>query len=197
VMAGPRRTSTNTPRRPHQVVVALGPEDAPPYDPTTSRLTWDELRHAIQMHPHPPGDRLVYVAGPLSTYGSPKRIDAIAEIRRIMEPQGKALCLPEDQFVDNEAWRLGWFDVCRQLHHLTVITADDGSIGAGVLREVSDALACYVPVSLYCGGGLFMPWGAVTITGVALPSPQVVATVGVRGEVQRLDIKSDGGGCNG
>jgi hypothetical protein len=132
--------------------------------------------------PTPPGDRFVYVTGSPDTYGTGSRLDAIAKVRRIVEGEGRQLVLPEKRWTDNEAWALGWPLLCPELFHLTFIPAEDGSIGATAMREVFDALTCYVPVTLWVHD-TFVPWPGVEVHGVALPSPQIVATVTCRRSV--------------
>jgi len=59
---------------------------------------------------------------------------------------------------------------------LVLVPDDDGSIGAGCLREIADVLGRDRPVWLYDGVRL-RPWGDVVIRTVPNPSRFRVATV--------------------
>jgi len=98
-------------------------------------------------------DSLVYVAGSVTSYGTPKRQRAIEQIREHAEAQGFAVFLPEYRWATSGGWLREWPKIVRLLGGLVIVPDDSGAIGAGLMREVSDAIAFDVPVYVWTPRG--------------------------------------------
>ena len=59
---------------------------------------------------------------------------------------GAELFDPSRRFKTNAGWLRAWPRILRTLDAMVVFPADDGTIGVGCLREISDAIRCHVPV---------------------------------------------------
>jgi len=90
---------------------------------------------------------LAYVAHPMTSYATPWAARALAAI---------ATALPGVELIDPEAmgwrtnadWLAAWDGIVEAIDVLVIVAAGDGSIGAGCLRELADALAVGVPVAV-------------------------------------------------
>jgi len=118
----------------------------------------------------------VYVASPVAAYGTPYRARALAAIRREVGPDAVAID-PAILFASNEDWLRTWPIVVRTLDALVIVPGADRTIGAGVLREVSDALAYGVPVSLWAPPGRLVPWARFDVRGIPNGSASMAAWV--------------------
>ncbi len=119
----------------------------------------------------------VYVAGSVSSYGSAFRSQVIETLRARITPVGGAVILPEEQWSNNAEWLSAWPEIVGTLTELVLVPDEDGSIGSGCLREVADALAIRVPVTVPDTVGRRRPWRDVTLVGVADPTPGCVGRV--------------------
>ncbi len=89
---------------------------------------------------------LVYAAHPLTCYRSAHEracLDAIASAF-----PGAEVLDPAECFADNADWLAGWPALVPTLSALVLFADEQGSVGAGCLREVADAIAEDIPVLL-------------------------------------------------
>jgi hypothetical protein len=89
----------------------------------------------------------IYVAHPVTTYGTLHEaacLDALAELL-----PGSDLVDPATIWTTSAQWLDAWPAMVQTLAGLVVFAAVDGSVGAGVLREVADALAFGVPSAVF------------------------------------------------
>jgi hypothetical protein len=104
---------------------------------------------------------LVYAAHPLTTYGT--ALEAVA-IRRIQDLIPVAeLINPAIRYVDAEHWQDDWPRLLPTLAGLVVFGDEDGSIGAGCLKELADAWRWDLPVAMLNGNGQAHHLSALTI----------------------------------
>jgi hypothetical protein len=92
---------------------------------------------------------LVYVAHPLTTYGTPLEREALDLLGALLPDV--ALVNPATRYVDSAHWLDDWPDLVAMLFGLVVVPDPDGTIGAGCLRELTDAWRTDVPVALLDG----------------------------------------------
>lgn len=85
---------------------------------------------------------------------------------------------PATLFSSSADWLDGWPDLVPMVAGLILVPDDDGSIGAGCLREVADVLGRDRQVWLYDDNHL-IPWDQVAMKTVSQPSRFRVATVSV------------------
>jgi hypothetical protein len=95
----------------------------------------------------------VYAAHPKTCYGTDH---AARHLGRLAE------LLPEADIVDpetlrwrtEEQWRRSWPKVLAGLSSFVVFAGTDGTIGAGCIRELTDALVRHIPIAGFHEGGL-------------------------------------------
>ncbi|HXQ58436.1 MAG TPA: hypothetical protein VN799_00010 [Acidimicrobiales bacterium] len=126
----------------------------------------------------------LYVASPVTAYGTPHRGRALAGIRAEVGA-GTVILDPAVLFTTDAEWLAEWPRLVRSLDMLVIVPAADRTVGAGVLREVSDALAHCVPVSLWAPPGRLVPWAAFDVRGI--PS----GTAGMAAWVVPVDVPTD------
>lgn len=98
----------------------------------------------------PDGRPAVYVAHPLTSYGTDHEARALAALaRRLPEVE---LVNPATRYGTNVQWLTDWPHLVRSLAGLVVVAAVDGTVGTGVLREVTDCLFIGVPVAMFDDG---------------------------------------------
>lgn len=91
----------------------------------------------------------VYAAHPKACYGSEYAARCLAGLAAAL-PDGAHLIDPETcQWADDEEWLAAWPALLARLAGLVVFAEEDGSIGIGCVRELSDATAMSVPVAGY------------------------------------------------
>jgi len=114
----------------------------------------------------------------MSSYGTAKRTKAIAQIAEFADSQSFDVFLPERQYRTHDAWIRGWSKLCRSsaLAGLVIVPDDNGAIGAGVMREVSDAIAFDVPVFVWTAQG---PVADFSMRTLARPTAMRAARVTV------------------
>jgi len=86
----------------------------------------------------------VYVAHPVTCYGTEHEARSLAALRLLL-PHCELLD-PSQLYASAEHWLRAWPKVLLTLAGLVVFGAEDCSIGAGCVRELSDALAMGVAV---------------------------------------------------
>jgi hypothetical protein len=86
----------------------------------------------------------VYAAHPLTSYGAEHEKRQLEALRKHFP--GADILNPTAMFSSDDEWLEGWRDVLDELDVLVVFADEDGYIGAGCLLEVTDAVACGVPI---------------------------------------------------
>jgi hypothetical protein len=95
----------------------------------------------------------VYAAHPKACYGTDHAARHIACLAEL---------LPEAEIVDpevlgwrtEEEWRRSWPKVLGGLSSFVVFAGFDGTIGAGCIRELTDAIVRYLPIAGFHDGAL-------------------------------------------
>jgi len=94
----------------------------------------------------------VYCAHPITTYGTAYEracFNTLAELLPDVE-----LYDPAGRYKTSAAWRRAWPRVLASLDGLVVFVAEDGTIGAGCLREITDAIVMGLPLAVLEAGSL-------------------------------------------
>ena len=94
----------------------------------------------------------VYCAHPITTYGTAYEracFNTLAELLPDVE-----LYDPAGRYKTSTDWRRAWPRVLASLHGLVVFGTEDGTIGAGCLREITDAIVAGLPIALLDAGSL-------------------------------------------
>lgn len=126
----------------------------------------------------------LYAAHPMTSYGTEYEACMLAHL---------AACLPEAEIVNPSAqcwqtdadWLASWEALLPGLDLLVVFAGLDGTIGAGCLREVADALARCIPVLVLDRRGHLCGFGGVRCREL-VPRPRSIGRL-VLGEPVRLD----------
>jgi len=92
----------------------------------------------------------VYVAHPITSYGSEREASILAALAEMLA--GAELFNPAGRCRDATSWRRSWPRLLPTLAGLVVFGDEDGSIGAGCLKELADAWRLGVPVAMFDGG---------------------------------------------
>ena len=87
----------------------------------------------------------LYVAHPIVTYGTARERHCLDALRSILPDV--ELYDPAGRYSTNAAWRRAWPRVLKTLSGLVVFTSHDGTIGAGCMRELIDALVRNLPIA--------------------------------------------------
>ena len=103
----------------------------------------------------------VYLAHPVTCYGTDHETACIEVLADLLP--GVDLCDPAACFASSAEWLAAWPGLVGRLDGLVVFADTDGTVGAGVLREVADAVAFDVPVA-----GLDLARGLCWVTGFEL-----------------------------
>jgi len=135
----------------------------------------------------------IYAAHPMTCYGTTHARSCLDGIARalpaceIVDPEALA-------WTTNEAWLVGWREILGTLAGLVAFAAGDGTIGAGVLREIGDALNARVPVVAYSRGGGLMGLADFELLPEKRRTARRYATLQLAGTV-RLPWPGDSGHC--
>jgi hypothetical protein len=86
----------------------------------------------------------VYAVHPLTSYGAEHERRQLEALRKHF-PRADVLN-PATMFNSDDEWLEGWRDVIDKLYVLAVFADEEGYIGAGCLLEITDAIACGVPI---------------------------------------------------
>ena len=96
---------------------------------------------------------LVYVAHPITTYGTDREAAALASLAE-MVPHAE-LFNPAGRYRDAAGWRRSWPRLLPTLAGLVVFGDEVGAVGAGCLKELADAWRLGIPVAMvegsWCG----------------------------------------------
>ena len=95
---------------------------------------------------------LVYAAHPMTSYGSQHERAALKAIRRLL-PNVRVLD-PSSLYVSPGHWLAEWPTLAPTLRLIVLFGDETGSIGAGCIREVADALCLGVAVLVLKEGEL-------------------------------------------
>jgi hypothetical protein len=87
----------------------------------------------------------VYIAHPIATYGTAWEHACLAALQDLLPDV--ELYNPARHYADGAIWRRAWPRVLETLSGLVVFPSLDGTIGAGCLRELFDAVACRIPIA--------------------------------------------------
>jgi len=121
-----------------------------------------------------------YVAAPVAVLLRPDWPKRVRQIGSLVGPVWD----PTELFSSSAEWLSRWPGLLSTVTGLVLVPDDDGSIGAGCLREIADVLGRDRDVWLLDGGQL-RPWGDVVVRTVLTPSRFRVATVAPRPELHR------------
>lgn len=99
----------------------------------------------------PDAGPLVYVAHPMTSYGTDHEARALAALARLLPDV--ELVNPATRYGSNVDWLTDWPRLVRSLAGLVVVADEHGTVGAGVLREVTDCLFRGVPLAVLDGRG--------------------------------------------
>ena len=95
---------------------------------------------------------LVYAAHPVLSYGTAHERKALAHLRRLLP--AVTLIDPAARYVGLEDWEQDWPSLVWTLSAVVVFAGEDGSIGAGCMKEVADGIAHGVAVCVLRAGNL-------------------------------------------
>jgi hypothetical protein len=91
------------------------------------------------------GRPIVYVAHPMAGYGAPHAAACLAALRELLH--GARLIDPAAIYASDAEWQRSWPRLVRRLSGFVIFGAEDGTIGAGCIRELADAIALGVPIA--------------------------------------------------
>lgn len=89
----------------------------------------------------------LYIAHPLTSYGTAHEracLDAIADAFREWQ-----VIDPATRYASTGEWLAGWPKLLPTLNGLVLFADERGTVGAGCLREIADALVLGVPIGYY------------------------------------------------
>jgi hypothetical protein len=87
----------------------------------------------------------VYVAHPMASYGTPHAAACLVDLGALLP--GARLIDPAAIYGSDAEWQRGWPRLVRRLWGFVIFGAEDGTIGAGCIRELADAVAFGVPIT--------------------------------------------------
>lgn len=129
---------------------------------------------------------MVYVAHPVTTYGTARERDALARIAGLVAPA--QIVDPAARYRSNADWLADWPGLLATLSGLVVFPDVDGTIGAGCLRELTDAWYVGIPVALLDDHGDLRHVSTLRIVPAGRRGPARLAVVG--GD-RRFDVASE------
>ena len=88
---------------------------------------------------------LVYAAHPVTTYGTDRERDALDRISDLVAPA--QIVNPAVRYRSNADWLADWPGLPPTLSGLVVFADADGTVGAGCLRELTDAWRLGIPTA--------------------------------------------------
>jgi len=109
-----------------------------------------------------------YLASPLPTYGT-ARYDRILQLICAMYPNEQIL-EPRLLFASHEDWRARCPGVLGRVARVVFFANDDGSLGAGVVRELHDARWHNVPIAFASDDGALMSTYTLEFTSADDPA---------------------------
>ena len=88
---------------------------------------------------------MVYAAHPMAGYGTPHAAACLAALGELLP--GVRLVDPAAIYASNAEWQRSWPRLVLRLGGFVIFGAEDGTIGAGCIRELADAIALGVPIA--------------------------------------------------
>ena len=82
-------------------------------------------------------------------YGTPHAAACLDELAGLLP--GARLLDPATIFASDSEWQRSWPSLVRALGGFVMFGTEDGTIGAGCIRELADAIALGVPVAGFEG----------------------------------------------
>ena len=110
----------------------------------------------------------LYCARPLTAYGTDLDRRQLARVAEHF-PEAEVLD-PAAMFASNAGWLAAWPELVGTLDLIVLWADEDGFIGAGCLREVTDAMVASVPVVTLDWKGRLRTFAGIHCQGL-LPSP--------------------------
>lgn len=104
--------------------------------------------------------RLVYIAHPVTTYGSAHARRQLRAVKVLLPDTD--LIDPSTAFANTEQWLAEWPSLVRSLDAVVAFGAEDRTVGAGVARELFDAEAAGVTTAVLAEGVLRM-WRGISL----------------------------------
>jgi hypothetical protein len=87
----------------------------------------------------------VYVAHPIEGYGTPYAAACLEALGALLA--GRRLIDPATVYASNAEWLRSWPRLVRTLSGFVLFGSEEGTIGAGCIREMADAIALGVPIA--------------------------------------------------
>lgn len=94
----------------------------------------------------------VYAAHPMDSYGTAHEAGCLAALAQLLP--GVDIFDPAGRYRTDDGWLRAWPRVLRTLSGLVVFAGENGTVGTGCFRELTDAIAAYVPVAVLVGDQL-------------------------------------------
>lgn len=110
----------------------------------------------------------VYAAAPLTLRRDPELHGRRLQQIRSHYPDARIVDALEE-FDGLRDWQTRWPTLVRRIDTLVFMADKEGTIGAGTVKELMDAIVHRVPVQHVTGAGL-LPFSAVHLLGLAAPS---------------------------
>ena len=110
-------------------------------DPVPRRRRSRQIGSTVMAAPRP----LLYVAHPKAGYGTPHAAECLDALAGLLP--GFRLLDPATIFASDSEWQRAWPRLVRALGRFVVFGAEDGTIGAGCIGEMADAIALGVPIA--------------------------------------------------
>lgn len=104
----------------------------------------------------------LYAAHPMTSYGTGHEAHMLAHLVANF-PEAEVVNPSARGWVSDAEWLAAWEALLGDLDLLVVFAAPDGTIGAGCLREVADALARCIPVLALDNDGQLRAFGGLSV----------------------------------
>lgn len=122
----------------------------------------------------------LYAAHPMTCYGTEHEARMLAHLAAHF-PEAEVINPSAQGWVTDNDWLADWGALLPTLDLLVIFAAPDGTIGAGCLREVADALARCVPVLTLDDEGKLRAFAGLSVDELT-PSPRAIGRL-VLGEL--------------
>jgi hypothetical protein len=94
----------------------------------------------------------IYAAHPIASYGTRHETTCRCQLGLLFP--GVDVFDPSGRYGTHDGWRRAWPRVLASLSGLVVFPAEDGTIGTGCLRELTDAITWRLPIAGLADGAL-------------------------------------------
>ncbi len=115
----------------------------------------------------------IYLASPIPTYAT-VRYDRMSDLVQSRYP-GETVLEARRLFTSSEDWRAQWPGIVARIARLVFFANEDGSLGAGVMRELYDARWHNVPIEFITDDRTFVSTYTLALNSV--DDPRCVAFV--------------------